>query len=133
MINICCLSWPIFCWNPAYNREVLFSDHWWGIRVGVLNYDTFFNREELQNSGKAFYGKWTWDYHIPCLKMPVAQPGQCFILLTNPKTKSTGPRLPIVLEPASHHTLVFCSRFSTNDSWCNLAIHSFKSDKAHEN
>jgi len=38
-------------------RKVLFSDGWWVIGTGVLNYDTFSHHEELQNSRKSFYRK----------------------------------------------------------------------------
>jgi len=42
-------------------RTVLFSDRWWGIGMGVLNYNTFFHHKELQIVEKSFYGKRTWD------------------------------------------------------------------------
>jgi len=79
--------------GPKFSLQtgtVLFSDCWQGIGggidlkenfsfrsmgAGVLNYDTFCISEELQNSGKSFYGKRTWDDRISCLKMPVARPG----------------------------------------------------------
>ena len=48
---------------------LLFSDGWWGIGTGVLNYDTLFQSEELQNSEKSFYDKWTRDYRISCFKI----------------------------------------------------------------
>jgi len=74
MINICCLSWPIFCWksdqNLAYNREQSFLVRV-GINAVVLNYDTFFHCTELQNSRKLFNNKRTRDYCISCLKMLV--------------------------------------------------------------
>jgi len=35
----------------------LFSDSWQGIGVRVLNCDTFFHHEELQNSRRSFYDK----------------------------------------------------------------------------
>ena len=38
-------------------RTVLFSDRWWGIAIGVLNYNTFFHHKELQNSGKVILRK----------------------------------------------------------------------------
>jgi len=82
MINICYLSWPIFCWksvqNPTYNREQCFLVTVGGIGMGVLNYDTFFHCKELQNSRKLFYDKQTKDYRICCLKMGVAQSCQYF-------------------------------------------------------
>jgi len=59
--------------SSLQSRTVLFSDRWWGISTGVLNYDTFFHCEELQNSGKSFYDKRTRDYSISCLKMAIAR------------------------------------------------------------
>ena len=60
MINICRLSWPIFCWksvqNPAYkSATVLFSDGWWCIRAGVLNYDTDFMATNFYGPGPLPY------------------------------------------------------------------------------
>jgi len=62
LIYICHLLWPIFRWKSVQKSSlqlgtVLFSNCWRSIGIGVLNYDTFYHREELQNSGKSFHRK----------------------------------------------------------------------------
>ena len=68
MINICCFSWPIFCWkqvlNPAYNW-------WWGkLFYGKRTHFRLYASPKAKCTRPDFCGSARYMYLIWCVKFP---------------------------------------------------------------